>query len=560
MTRTAISALTIVLVPALFAGAVLADAAGDYETLFGAEARKVAASPQTSDDTAFAATLLKAAASLEDSPALQVLLREKAYAFGIKGTAGYETALAAAKLLMKTAPERKEQWRENLLKVLQLRYTRRRAKARAAAGAELLDQLIAAADAAMAAGQATQALALYRRARAVAGALRSPRRAEILAMGKTAAARVAIERKIGLLEAKLKKDPADSDAREDLIRACLLGLDNPAKAAALLTDDVDEVLRMYVPMAAGPVEEINETGCSEMARWYESLASKVKSGPGKVAGLRRAGGYYQRFLSLHQKDDGSGLKARLALARIEKELARLGAHLPGGAAALPPGAVLALSFDKHTLFEKGGATCARDLSGKGNNARAIGATWTAKGVSGGAFDFDGKDDYLDCGHGESLNIKGPMTISMWVNLRGWDHDAGLCTKGVGRGGESWLLDMGGRGVRFLRRPTTVTPYAAVTTGKAITPGKWHHIVAIADGKRLRIYLDLAETRGPAYSKASQVNTHIVSIGSRQSGSGPYDANVAGLIDEVAVWPRALTPEEVKKLHEAHMPATKSKGK
>ena len=32
-------------------------------------------------------------------------------------------------------------------------------------------------------------------------------------------------------------------------------------------------------------------------------------------------------------------------------------------------------------------------------------------------------------------------------------------------------------------------------------------------------------------------------------AGPYDANVAGAVDEVAIWPRALTEDEVRKIRE-----------
>ena len=55
--------------------------------------------------------------------------------------------------------------------------------------------------------------------------------------------------------------------------------------------------------------------------------------------------------------------------------------------------------------------------------------------------------------------------------------------------------------------------------------------------------------GEAYAEESLVNDHAVTLGSRQAGDGPYDANVAGVVDEVAIWPRALTTDEVRTLHE-----------
>jgi len=61
--------LSVLLVLAFSGGVVLADAASDYETIFGAEAKKVAASRSKTDNAAFAAKLLKAAKDMPDSPA-----------------------------------------------------------------------------------------------------------------------------------------------------------------------------------------------------------------------------------------------------------------------------------------------------------------------------------------------------------------------------------------------------------------------------------------------------------------------------------------------------------
>ncbi len=230
-------------------------------------------------------------------------------------------------------------------------------------------------------------------------------------------------------------------------------------------------------------------------------------------------------------------------------------HAPaaGGSTTAPEDlfedAALVLTFDRASIIRQEGGHVLKDLSGNGNNSKPVGAQWTPDGKCGGACRFDGTDDYIDCGHSESLSIPGPMTISMWVKLQNWDNGGGLCTKGVGAGGESWLLDMAGKGIRFIRRPISVNPYTSVTTRQPIERGKWYHIVAISDGERLRLYQNLAETTSREYAKESLVNDHIVSIGSRQAHSGPYDLNLAGTIDEVGIWRRALSKEEVKTLYE-----------
>ena len=94
-TKLRLAAVLTISVAALSAGIVLADPAGDYETLFGAESKKIIASRTRTDDVEFAATLLKTAKGVPDSPALQVLLYEKASQFASGGVSGCDTALEA---------------------------------------------------------------------------------------------------------------------------------------------------------------------------------------------------------------------------------------------------------------------------------------------------------------------------------------------------------------------------------------------------------------------------------------------------------------------------------
>ena len=76
-----------------------------YESLYGAEARKVSASYTKRDDVAFAAQLLEAAHDAPDSPALQALLCEKAYEFGVRHRDGLLSAAGAMRLWGVTSNE-----------------------------------------------------------------------------------------------------------------------------------------------------------------------------------------------------------------------------------------------------------------------------------------------------------------------------------------------------------------------------------------------------------------------------------------------------------------------
>ncbi|MDP6637154.1 MAG: SUMF1/EgtB/PvdO family nonheme iron enzyme [Phycisphaerae bacterium] len=326
--------LTALLAVALSGSIALADAAGDFESIFGNEARKVSASSTKIDDVKFAAKLLQAAKDMPDSPALQALLYERSSQFGSTAIAGCDTALQALKLLEETVPAKKDLWRQRQFEVVKFRFDKSYGAARKAAGQPYMDMLEVLADAKVADGKGTEAKTLYSRALMVANYIKSPRAAEILAKSKRANAVVAQQARLKSLRTKLKKNPRDTSIRKELVVLYVVALDNPAQAARLLTDDLDEITRTYVPLAAGKLETLDKSICLELGDWYYRTLSKKASAAGKPVVLRRAQGYYQRFLESHTKKDAQSYKVKMALESIEKVLGKLGPPVVSGGGTL----------------------------------------------------------------------------------------------------------------------------------------------------------------------------------------------------------------------------------
>jgi formylglycine-generating enzyme required for sulfatase activity len=343
-TRLALATVLTTSVIAFSGGVVLADAASDFETIFGAEAKKVAASSSKTDDAAFAAKLVKAAKDMPDSPALQVLIYEKACQFGSSGPAGCGTALEALGLLEKAVPDKTDLWRARKFEIVKLRFDKSYGAARKAAGQPYMDMLEALADAKIAEGNGAAAKGLYNRAVMIAKYIKSPRAADILAKSKRASAAVARQAKLKRLQAKLTADPKDTSARKELVLFYVTALDNPAEAAKLLTNDLDEVTRTYVPLAAKSLEGLDEAICLELGDWYYKKLSKTASVIAKGVPLQRAQGYYQQFLKSHAKKDAQSYRAKAALESIVKELAKLGASAIR--VGQPAGRTLILSLGK----------------------------------------------------------------------------------------------------------------------------------------------------------------------------------------------------------------------
>ena len=145
-----------------------------YEALFGADARKVAATATPTDDVEFAQRLMAAVPAAKEYPALQHLLYEKAYAFGLRSSGGYASAAAAMEALAKAAPERRAECERNLLEVYQLAYARAPAADKPGAGRRLLGALIASGDRQIRTN-ATEAVATYRRALSIVASIISSR-------------------------------------------------------------------------------------------------------------------------------------------------------------------------------------------------------------------------------------------------------------------------------------------------------------------------------------------------------------------------------------------------
>jgi len=125
------------------------------------------------------------------------------------------------------------------------------------------------------------------------------------------------ERRIAVLKARLEKNPKDAAARTALVMAYLGEQDDPNEAAKLLTADVDEGLRTYVPLAAKKVEDLEEAACIQLAEWLLAVAEK-SSPADKIILLDRARVCCERYLVLHTAEDVGRLKGKILLEKIAK--------------------------------------------------------------------------------------------------------------------------------------------------------------------------------------------------------------------------------------------------
>jgi hypothetical protein len=300
-----------------------AKAAEVFQSLYGEDLKRIAATRDAADDVALAARLLEAAKAAETQPALLALLCEKAADLGLADPRGFDTALAAAGLLAAKVPEMADAAMDKVVAVRRRQYDLSRGADRAPAGEKLCEAIGDAAAAQAEAGDWDEAVKRYRQALALAHTLRSDKAAALEARLKTATQRQQSVAKAEQLEARVKADPADRQARDQLIRLVLVDLDDPAGAAEYLDAACDPALRKYVPAAAKGVEAAPELACVELGDWFRDLAAAATTG-GKVSTLTRAQAYYERYLALHAAADIDRSKVELALRKVEDDLKVLG--------------------------------------------------------------------------------------------------------------------------------------------------------------------------------------------------------------------------------------------
>jgi hypothetical protein len=204
-------------------------------------------------------------------------------------------------------------------------------------------------------------------------------------------------------------------------------------------------------------------------------------------------------------------------------------------------------------LDEGTGTVAYDSAG-GNDGNLVGDPCWTSGQIGGALSFDGSGDYVDCGTGLVL---AEVSVCAWVKTI---NDAGqlvFSKKGSSSGGhEAYSLVTGdlyhgsvGTVLTRIKQAGSVN-FIDLKTTKRIDDGQWHFIAMSYDGTVATLYIDgeskVTSAPGGPINYASE--TKKASIGATRSTDGSPAGFFNGLIDEVMIFNRALSVEEVERIY------------
>ncbi len=185
-------------------------------------------------------------------------------------------------------------------------------------------------------------------------------------------------------------------------------------------------------------------------------------------------------------------------------------------------------------FDEGSGTTAHDTHHIAKSDNKEGS------VFGNALSFDGVDDYVELPNSDSLDITDEITVEAWVKLK--EVASGQRQKVIAGKFDgdcdpyALIYDNVDYYVGFKLSANSVTvPHYSYTPDN-----KWHHLVGTYDGKDVKFYFDGELKASSPNSGLIKSRTNSVTIG----GWTGQTRFINGTIDEVHIYNRALTPEEI----------------
>jgi len=193
-------------------------------------------------------------------------------------------------------------------------------------------------------------------------------------------------------------------------------------------------------------------------------------------------------------------------------------------------------------LDEGSGNIAYDSGAGANDGTLRGGPQWVSGMIGGALEFDGSDDYVDCGNDPSLSINNQITVAAWIKTTSTAH-AYFISKGI-----TWDEEGHYAIGQEYNTPMTLQFEMAGSGGTveldsniAISDGEWHHIAGTYDNTVARIYIDGVEegnTATPDRLTGSTVDGFTIG----QRGSSNV---MSGTIDEVRLYDQALAEPEIR---------------
>ena len=190
-------------------------------------------------------------------------------------------------------------------------------------------------------------------------------------------------------------------------------------------------------------------------------------------------------------------------------------------------------------FEEASGANATDSSPAGSTGAISGAIRSTDGRFGRALSFDGVNDLVNVPDANTLDLTTGMTLSAWVRPTALGDWRTVVMKSR-PGGLAYAL----YAHTDTNRPAGVIQTASEQDARGgasqLPLNAWTHLATTYDGANVRLYLNGALAATRAATGSITVSTGALQIG----GNSVWSEWFKGLIDEVRVYSRALSADEI----------------
>ena len=169
-------------------------------------------------------------------------------------------------------------------------------------------------------------------------------------------------------------------------------------------------------------------------------------------------------------------------------------------------------------------------------------------------DFDGSNDYMDCGTVSAFNSTTSFTVSMWLNFQ--SVTGGVVMSAFTSGtSTSNRIEFVFNSINELRFGVDGSVNNCKFNISSYTStDAWHNIIGTYNGTNVTLFFDgsqVSTTGSSVPSTTSSTHGNDTTIGRRTLGGGSFYFN--GLIDEVAIWDSVLSSTNITNVYNSGSP-------
>lgn len=166
--------------------------------------------------------------------------------------------------------------------------------------------------------------------------------------------------------------------------------------------------------------------------------------------------------------------------------------------------------------------------------------------AGSSVNFDGVDDYINCGNNSSVQITtNAVTMEAWIKATTWKtnvYEGTIVNKEGSSAGYMLRCGNGGELNMAIGNGTTWGQIYSGSSSTYMSLNNWYHVCGIYDGSSMKIYINGTQVASGTFSGNIANTTSNLWIGSTQLYS---TRTFKGNIDEVRIWKTAVSISTIK---------------